>query len=219
MLDVHFISCWMFTSYRTSHGFSQVTTFSVTCHGSWQHPYHLPWSLIRGAVEVPLHVSHRQIIGIFAKRLINLLWHVGVGKKIWSKKNFCVGGCFNVSKTPFKKRHTCWTSQCVRSIGTIFPFLYLIGWSNSMDHKSRSRTKTDLKHNYPWISPPSHEQLKPLSKEKVNGYPGCLETPRLAPARCKRGSKMPGKSMHHMSWIKQNGREWNGTPDEFFFFA
>ena len=35
-----------------------------------------------------------------------------------------------------------------------------------MDHKSRSRTKTDLKHNYPWISPPSHEQLQPLTKRK-----------------------------------------------------
>lgn len=144
------------------------------------------------------------------------MWELA--KKSDQKRTFVLVDVLMLAKPPLKKRHTCWTSQCVRSIGTIFPFLYLIGWSNSMDHKSRSRTKTDLKHNYPWISPPSHEQLKPLSKEKVNGYPGCLETPRLAPARCKRGSKMPGKSMHHMSWIKQNGREWNGTPDEFFFF-
>lgn len=79
---------------------------------------------------------------------------------------------------------------------------------NGFDHKSRSRTKTDLKHNYPWISPPSHEQLQPLSKEKNNGYPGCLETPRLAPARCKRGSKMPGKSMHPNDVMNQ--AEWRG---------
>ena len=144
------------------------------------------------------------------------MWELA--KKSDQKRTFVLVDVLMLAKPPLKKRHTCWTSQCVRSIGTIFPFLYLIGWSNSMDHKSRSRTKTDLKHNYPWISPPSHEQLKPLSKEKVNGYRGCLETPRLAPARCKRGSKMPGKSMDHMSWIKQNGREWNGTPDEFFFF-
>ena len=144
------------------------------------------------------------------------MWELA--KKSDQKRTFVLVDVLMLAKPPFKKRHTCWTSECVRSIGTILPVLYLVGWSKSMDHKSRSRTRTDLKHNYPWISPPSHEQLQPLSKEKVNGYPGCLETPRLAPARCKRGSKMPGKSMHHNDVMNQ--AEWTGMegyPWWFFF--
>lgn len=126
----------------------------------------------------------------------------GSWQKIWSKKNFCVGGCFHVSKTPLKKRHTCWTSKCVRSIGTIFPFLYLIGWSNSMDHKSRSRTKKDLKHNYPWISPPSNEQLQPL-KGKSNGYSVVWKPHGWHLRDVKKGPKcLANQCTTMMSWIK-----------------
>ena len=175
-------------------------------------------SLIRAAVEVPLHLSHRQIIGIFAKRLINLLQLVGVGKeKIWSKTNFCVVGCFNASKQSLEKAYmlNVWVHQKHISLSLSR------GWFNSMDHISRSRRKwrtiTVGFHHLRMIN------CNPWGRKQVNVHQGCLETPWLAPARCKRGSKMPGKSLQHNDVMigvqEKRSIKWNPRecPDDAFF--
>lgn len=146
------------------------------------------------------------------------MWELA--KKIWSKKNFCVGECFNGSKTPIKKRHTCWTSECVRSIGTIFPVLDLIGWSNSMD--SITNLEAEQKQIWNTIILGFHHlrmsNCNPSQRKKIMVTQVVWKPHDWRLRDVKEGPKcLANQCTPMMSWIKQNGGEWKATPDEFFF--